>query len=422
MRLRFAPSPTGFLHLGGLRTALFNYLWARKNGGKIFLRIEDTDTSRTVKGAVDSIIDTLKWAKISFDCDYGAFVQSKRLDIYKKYARHLLDLRRAYYCQCPPSMDKVEFGQSHKSTRECCCGNRIYDSGAIKFQRSSDQFSYDDLVYGQIPPNADAQKQDPIIIKSDGFPTYHFANVIDDHLMETTLVMRGQEWIPSTLLHLDLYKSFDWQPPQFAHLPLLIRPDGSKLSKRHQDAFVSYYRDDLGMLPEALNNFVAFLGWNPKTTTREIFGMNELIDAFDIKGINRGAACVDVKKLLWTNGKHLNSKDGINQLMDKTGSDYEYCKKVIEVMNCRVQTTSQLINEAWYFFKSPLVEGEYVQASFMKKFLDFLDVNGLEPIEKKQLRILLTGTNVGPPLLEIIKVLGPNEVKRRLSLIKYCTT
>ena len=423
MRVRFAPSPTGFLHLGGLRTALFNYLWARKNGGKIILRIEDTDSSRTVKGAMDSIIDTLRWAKINYDSDPGIYVQSQRLDIYKKHAYHLLAIRRAYFCQCPQIDKRNPREQLNKSVEDCCCKDLRYDFGAIRFLRSDNQQGYDDLVYGQVPFHSDAQRQDPIIVKSDGFPTYHFANVVDDHLMEITLVMRGQEWIPSTLLHLDLYKSFNWQPPQFAHLPLLIKPDGSKLSKRHQDAFVSYYRDDLGILPEALNNFVAFLGWNPKTTTREIFGMNELIEAFDVKGINRGAACVDGKKLLWINGKHLNSEDGISQLMHKTRSDYEYCKKVIEVMNCRVQTVSELIKDAGYFFKAPeIIKSGDIRGNFLDRFLDDLEINSLDSSEKKHLRLLLTGTSVGPPLSDIINVLGAIEFKKRLMSIKSCAT
>jgi glutamyl-tRNA synthetase len=415
MRVRFAPSPTGFLHLGGLRTALFNFLWAKKNGGTIILRIEDTDSSRTVKGAIDSIIDTLEWAKIKFDS--GPQIQSQRLDIYKKYAQHLLSTRRAYFCQCPPIV-KNDLGPDHSTSSMCSCSDRRHESGVIKFQRSSDSFGYEDAIYGSITPSSDAQRNDPVIIKSDGFPTYHFANVVDDHLMEISLVMRGQEWIPSTLLHFDLYKSFGWQPPQFAHLPLLTKLDGTKLSKRHQDAFISYYRDELGILPEALNNFVAFLGWNPKNTKREIYAMEDLIEAFDIKGINRAASCVDVKKLLWINGKHINSPDGIRQLASKTCNDYEYCKKVMEVMQDRVQTVPELLGKAGFFFNDPVSEDQKIPSVSVDKFLANLDMNLLNSTEKKQLRIQLTGSAVGPPLSDIITVLGAEKVLKRLNLAK----
>lgn len=299
MRTRFAPSPTGFLHLGGLRTALFNYLIARKHpDGRFILRIEDTDQSRIVENAVEGLQKTLKWAGIDYDegpdkpGKYGPYIQSQRLPIYKEHSHEIIESGRAYRCFC--DKDRLELTKGinggrydgycrklPKTESEARVNNNepfVLRFKAPDYQQNSVII---DQVYGLLKSNI---IDDVILMKSDGFPTYHFANIIDDHLMEIDLVMRGAEWIPSTPLHSLLYDAFGWRPPKFAHLPLLINSDGSKLSKRQDSAHVSHYISS-GVLPEALINFVAFLGWNPKSE-REIFGMTELVKEFDLKGLN----------------------------------------------------------------------------------------------------------------------------------------
>ena len=282
VRVRFAPSPTGFLHVGGLRTALFNYLFARNSGGKFILRIEDTDRARYVEGAVDNLITTLRWAGLDYDegpvvgGDFGPYVQSERLAIYKKHVDVLLEKRVAYRCFCTPErLDAMRKEQEKKKLqpkydRTCLSLSeneieanlsagkpyvvrlKVPDNVTIKFS---------DIIRGDVE-FASERVDDQVLLKSDGYPTYHLANVVDDHLMNISHVIRGEEWLSSTPKHVLLYEAFGWELPKFAHLPLLLNPDRSKLSKRQGDVAVEDYRDK-GYLKEALVNFVALLGWNP---------------------------------------------------------------------------------------------------------------------------------------------------------------
>lgn len=321
VRARFAPSPTGFLHIGGLRAALYNFLFARKNKGKFLLRIEDTDQKRSVSGAVENLIETLQWAGLEFDegpgkeGPFGPYIQSKRLALYTKYAELLLAAHHAYHCFCTPerleAMRKEQ--EMHKLApkydRHCL---KLSESEIEKLLTQKTPFvirqkipetgavAWNDLVRGEVSFKADTI-DDQVLLKSDGYPTYHLANVIDDHLMEITHVIRGEEWLSSTPKHILLYQSLGWKAPEFAHLPLLLNKDRSKLSKRQGDVAVENYRKK-GYLPEAVINFIALLGWHPGGEEKEeIFTLLELVEKFSLEKAHKGGAIFDLTKLDWMN-------------------------------------------------------------------------------------------------------------------------
>ena len=324
--VRFAPSPTGFLHIGGLRTALYNYLYARNLGGKIILRIEDTDRKRFVEGAAENLIETFKWTGLTFDEGAGIgennepYYQSQRLDIYRKYADELIKKGKSYYAfDTPERLQEVREKQliNNEQTK--------YDKFALTLQddevedslkngiphvvrlnvKAGEKVILSDLVRGEIEFDTDTV-DDQILIKSDGYPTYHLANVVDDHLMGVTHVIRGEEWLSSMPKHVLLYEYLGWDKPLFAHLPLLLNPDKSKLSKRQGDVAVEDYRDK-GYLKEALLNFVALLGWNPGDE-QEFFTIEELIKKFTIERVHKSGAVFNIEKLDWLNAEHLRSK------------------------------------------------------------------------------------------------------------------
>lgn len=323
VRVRFAPSPTGFLHVGGLRTALFNYLFARKLGGQVILRIEDTDRSRFVDGAVQNLLNTFDWLGLQFDegphapGNFGPYVQSERLDIYRRHVERLLGAGQAYRCFCKPEdLEKMREEQIARSLtpmydRRCReldaeTARRRVESGESHVIRlavpEKGSIEFEDLVRGRIAFQAE-KVDDQVLLKSDGFPTYHLANVIDDHLMRITHVIRGEEWLTSTPKHLLLYQFFGWEIPRFAHLPLLLNPDRSKLSKRSADVAVEDYQK-AGILPEVLLNFVALLGWHPEGD-REILSLSELIEEFDMQRVRKSGAIFDITKLRWLNSEYL---------------------------------------------------------------------------------------------------------------------
>lgn len=310
---RFAPSPTGFLHVGGLRTALYNYLFAKKNNGKFILRIEDTDVKRFVEGAIESLIKTLEWAGLSYN--EGPFIQSKRIDIYKKHSLVLLEKDFAYRCFC--TKERLEQMREEQKKRKLA---PKYDGKCRNFKENEiedllkkntpfvvrqkiphdrEEIVFNDLIRGQVRflcKNLD----DQILIKSDGYPTYHIANVVDDHLMGVTHVIRGEEWLPSTPKHILLYEAFGWNKPEFAHLPLLLNKDRTKLSKRQGHVSVEEYINE-DYLAEAVINFVALLGWNPGKTEQEIFSLEELVEKFSLEKIHKAGAIFDLDKLNWMN-------------------------------------------------------------------------------------------------------------------------
>ncbi|GAA5897486.1 glutamate--tRNA ligase MSE1 [Sporobolomyces salmoneus] len=353
-KLRFAPSPTGFLHLGGLRTALYNHLLARKLGGEWVLRVEDTDHTRYVEGAVKSLLRTLKWAGLEYDqgpgkeqAGQGPYFQSQRAEIYNRYLEPLLAEGKAYHCFCSPErlaqtrkMLQTQ-GKKHTSGYDRKCLGLTKEEveeklgkgeqSIVRFKSSSEKLVQEDLIYDSITYES-LPIEDFVLRKSDGLPTYHFANVVDDYSMGITHVLRGEEWLPSTPKHLQLYRALSLPAPKFAHLPLLVNPDGSKLSKRTGDVSVENYIEK-GFEPEALLNFVALLGWSPQhsvtshsttlTTTAnettetgkednsqasDLLSIRELIEKFSLGGINKNRPTLQQGKLEWLNRNHVKMK------------------------------------------------------------------------------------------------------------------
>ncbi|OGG94739.1 MAG: glutamate--tRNA ligase [Candidatus Lambdaproteobacteria bacterium RIFOXYD12_FULL_49_8] len=333
-RVRFAPSPTGYLHVGGLRTCLFNYLFAKANGGTLILRFEDTDQSRKVEGAEENLLRSLSWAGIVFDegpvqgGNFGPYVQSERLEIYKKEIDKLVGQGDAYPCFCTSEELEEMREKQLKAKRPTRYDGRCrkikpeeakarIEAGEphtvrMKIIHSKGDYQVEDLIRGQVNFSP-TQIDDQVLLKTDGFPTYHLASVVDDHYMGITHVIRGEEWLPSTPKHLQLYEYFGWTPPAFAHLPLLLNTDRSKLSKRQGDVATEDFRDK-GFLPETLVNFVALLGWNPGDE-RELFTTEELIKEFSLERVGKAGSVFDYAKLEWMNQQWIKAKD-LDPLLD----------------------------------------------------------------------------------------------------------
>lgn len=409
---RFAPSPTGYLHVGGLRTALYAYLLAKKNNGTFILRIEDTDRERFVADGTQNILDSLYWAGVTPNegvClvngaiensgPAGSYIQSERLPIYKKYADVLLQSEHAYYCFCTPerleevratrmeqklppgydghclTLSKEEIAKKLEAGEKHVVRLRMPDSGETK---------WDDAIRGDVSFK-NSEVDDQVLLKSDGYPTYHLAVVVDDHEMQITHVIRGEEWISSTPKHLQLYHCFGWTPPVFAHLPLLLNTDKSKLSKRQGDVAVLDYKTK-GYLPEALINFVAFLGWNPGTE-QELFSLEELTNAFTLEKVGKAGAVFNIEKLDWFNREYLKQLspealvDYIEQFLPeelRTKKDREFMLRLAPLLLERISKGADLADmyekgELSYFF----VEPTYDSALLLWKKL-----TGKEGIEK----------------------------------------
>jgi len=318
-RTRFAPSPTGYLHVGGLRTALYSYLFARKNGGKFLLRIEDTDQKRYVEGSVENLIKTLEWVGLSYDegpnkdGGFGPYVQSERTELYRKHVAILVEKGAAYRCFCTP--ERLEQMREQQSKRKQA---PMYDRTCLKLSHDEidakikegipfvirqkiphgQKVMFKDLIRGIVSFES-STIDDQVLMKSDNFPTYHLANVVDDHFMEISHVIRGEEWLPSTPKHIFLYQDFGWKPPEYAHLPLLLNKDKTKLSKRQGDVSVEDYINK-GYSREAITNFIAMLGWHPGGgIEKEMFTLDELIEAFSLEQIHKAGAVFDIEKLNW---------------------------------------------------------------------------------------------------------------------------
>lgn len=397
-RTRFAPSPTGYVHIGSLRTALFSFLFARSTGGVNVLRIEDTDQNRLVEGAAENLIKVLNSVGIKFDegltlqndklveiGDYGPYTQSKRLSVYKENVLKLVKEKKAYYCFCsetrldelrreqialkkPPMYDrfcrKLSDLEVEKKLQEF---EGMHMRPVIRQAIPEEgQTIIKDIIYGEIAVE-NRVLDDQVLLKSDGYPTYHLAVVVDDHFMEITHVIRGEEWISSTPKHILLYKAFGWEPTQFAHLPLITNPDKTKLSKRQGDVSVESYLEK-GFLKDALVNFVAFLGWNPKTE-REIFSIEDLISEFDLAKVNKASAVFDIDKLEWMNGLYIRkmettalvellvpywTKEGVEVKKYST----EYLEMIVELEKERLKKLSDIFERTKYFFAEPEYEGE----------------------------------------------------------------
>ncbi len=472
MRVRFAPSPTGYLHIGGLRTALYNYLLAKHNSGKFILRIEDTDRNRFVEGAVESLIDTLNWVGLDYDegpfkgGEYGPYKQSDRLNIYKEYSDKLISERKAYYCFCTQERLKEVRENFQKEGKQ-----PMYDKHCLNLseseinQKITSGISYvvrlnvvpeqhiilNDVIRGEVDFNSSIV-DDQILIKSDGYPTYHLANVVDDHLMEITHVIRGEEWLPSTPKHILLYDYFDWEKPVFAHLPLLLNADKSKLSKRQGDVAVEDYRSK-GYLKEALLNFVALLGWN-FADDKEFYEMEELIERFSLEGVNKAGAVFNIEKLNWLNAEHLRKKsleDLISLLrIELKQTKYssqefsdEFLGNVIEAMKERVSFIKEIPEKGFYFFEEPDKYDEDVvrkrwkpdSAANLKKLAeefsklsnpskeDF-EITLRETAEKLEIgtgklihpvRLAVSGVGGGPGVFDILFIIGKQKTLTRLN-------
>ena len=328
IRVRFAPSPTGFPHVGNIRTALFNWLFARHSGGTFIVRIEDTDQSRIAEGALESILDSLRWLGLDWDegpekgGDHGPYFQSQRLDLYQGHARMLLDGGHAYKCYCSPERlarmrgEMAERKESARSyNRRCRDLGQQEQAGfeaqgitpVVRFKVPLDgQTTFHDLIRGDISFN-NAELDDLVLLKSDGYPTYHLANIVDDHFMEISHVMRADEWLSSTPRHALLYDAFGWKPPLFAHLPMILGPDKSKLSKRHGATAVTEFQEQ-GYLPDAMVNFLALLGWSLDDKT-EILSRDELVRHFSLERVGKTSAVFSHEKLKWMNGAYIREID-----------------------------------------------------------------------------------------------------------------
>lgn len=471
-RVRFAPSPTGYLHVGGLRTALYNYLFAKRNNGTFVLRIEDTDRNRFVEGAVENLINALNWAGLNFDegpetgGEYGPYMQSQRLDIYKKYADELIEKGKAYYCFCTPErlktlkedQEKLKLPQAkydkhclHLSKEEV---QKNLSEGLPRVVRlnveQNHTIKFDDIIREHVEFDSN-NVDDQVLIKSDGYPTYHLANVVDDHLMKITHVIRGEEWLSSTPKHVLLYDAFGWERPIFAHLPLLLNPDRSKLSKRQGDVAVEDYRDK-GFLKDALVNFVALLGWNAGDD-REFYYMNELINSFSLERVNKAGAVFDLQKLNWLNAEHLRKKSNQELLLllkdeiqkskfkDRIYSD-DFLSLIIDAMKERVSFVKEFIDNCTYFYEAPTeYEAKSIEKNWKPETPEHLqklkeafaslnnpakedyehsltkiseDLNAGKGKLIHPLRLAVSGQSTGPGMFDLLFILGKEEVIKRI--------
>ncbi len=498
VRVRFAPSPTGPLHIGGVRTALFNYLFAKHHGGKFLLRIEDTDQNRYVPGAEDYIIESLKWLNlipdegVGFGGPHASYRQSERKEIYTQFAQELIDSGNGYY-----AFDTAEELDALRSEAEAKGETFIYNSQnrhklnnslnlnseevqqkinsgipyVIRFKIPENQtVLLDDLIRGKISIDSNTL-DDKVLYKSDGMPTYHLANIVDDHLMEITHVIRGEEWLPSMALHELLYKAFGWTAPKFAHLPLILKPEGKgKLSKRDGDkhgfpvfplewtteeGISKGYREE-GYLPEAVVNMLALLGWNPGTE-QEIFTMDELISQFSLEKVSKSGARFNPEKTIWFNHQYIQQKTAeeilpeyekvLSSLNPSKGGEFsdEFNLQIIGLLKERANFIRDIYDQGKFFYHSPENYDEKAVGKAWKEDSSALieefanDLNSIEEfnhhnihdaiqnfVSKKEIgfgklmmpiRLSLVGSLQGPDVPLIMELLGKEEVLSRLKRI-----
>ncbi|MFA5047662.1 MAG: glutamate--tRNA ligase [Patescibacteria group bacterium] len=481
VRTRFAPSPTGYVHLGNLRTVLYEYLFAKHNKGVFFLRVEDTDQSREVAGAVENLLKVLKWAgiepdegvmlgkdgKVAEKGHFGPYTQSQRLGIYQKYAHQLVDQNFAYYCFCSPErLEKLRTSQIAAKTPtryDGLCRNlskdevktRI-DKGEkyiIRMKMPADQeITFNDLIRGPVKFNT-KELDDQVLLKGDGFPTYHLAHVVDDHLMEVTHILRSEEWLPSTPKHILLFQCFGWEAPLYAHLSWVLNADKSKLSKRQGDVAVEDYQKK-GYLPEALINYLALLGWNPGTE-QEIFSLKELIQNFSLEKVHKAGAIFDLKKLDWINSEYIKklpldkfiqlAKPYLDKNISQIPSDLDL-DKILKIEQERVFKLSEVGENIKFFFTDELsydpqilvwkksdktstaknlqllidelsqdTIGEWTRENLENQLKKIVADNGLTNGEVLwPLRVALTGLEKSPTPFEVAEILGKNKSLERI--------
>ena len=467
IRLRFAPSPTGYLHVGGLRTALFNYLFAKKNNGKLILRIEDTDQKRLVKDSIKDITQTLNWAGIEFDegpkegGGFGPYIQSERLSIYSEHVMYLIESKDAYACfYSEDRINKMNNSEvEKKSAAEFDKKFQLIPVDEVKDKMKNENYVIrlkmpedknmiiNDVVKGKLKFDCNLI-DDPIIIKSDKYPTYHFANVVDDHLMRISHVIRGEEWLPSLPKHIHLYNCFNWNVPYFSHLPLLLNKDKSKLSKRQGDVAVEDYKEK-GYLKESLINFVALLGWHD-SNDNEFYLIDDLKKVFSLNRIQSSGAVFDVTKLNWLNNKYIQKLDNqsiIQKIKPYIPKDWLVTNDMVELVKDKLEKFDDAERELSLFFKSPNITSNILLQQFptnkdlyniikhaissFSKISNF-DKNILNEIMKniqlntnakgkdlwQPVRFILTGHNHGPDLASFISIVGIDECIKRFQNAK----
>lgn len=473
VRVRFAPSPTGYVHIGSLRTALFNFLFARHHGGKNILRIEDTDQTRKVEGAVENLITSLEKLGVTFDegpvqgGNYGPYYQSQRLDIYKKHTEELIRHGHAYYAfETAEELDEMRRLQQLEG-RQTMYDRRARDltDEEVKEKLSSgipyvirlkvplgEEVRFNDLIKGNIKIDTDLV-DDQVLLKSDGFPTYHLANVIDDHLMGITHIIRGEEWITSVPKHLLLYKAFGWEPPKMAHVPLILNKDKSKLSKRQGDVAVEDYLRK-GYLRDALINFIALLGWNPgEGEEKEFFSMDELIREFTLERVQTSGAVFNVDKLNWMNNSYIKNEETDKLLelslpfFEGTGldmNDRNKLKKILATIKVYLNNLSEIPQHTRIFTNEDVALEDESLISLLRSESSRKAVGELaDKIAKaetltpeiyknlvsevqaetgikgkalfKPLRLALTGSENGPELPSVAAILGKEKVVKFLN-------
>lgn len=486
VRVRFAPSPTGYLHIGGLRTALYNYLFARHNKGEFLLRIEDTDRTRYVEGAIENLIESLYWAGIEYDegvfledgkiiqkGQYGPYIQSERLDIYRKYIDELVEKGDAYYCFCSKDrLDKVREEQKIKglipkydgfcrslSLEEAKQRIANGEEYVVRLKLPHDKdIHFHDMVRGDIVINTE-DMDDQVLLKSDGFPTYHIAVVIDDHLMKITHVVRGEEWLPSTPKHVYLYEVFGWDKPTYVHLPTVLNKDRKKLSKRHGDVSVDDFKDK-GYLPEGLVNYLALVGWSPESN-EEIFDMEGLIEEFSFERVSKTGGIFDKDKLDWVNGHYIReynleelTKLSIPYLIEAGYIDDQFAKEhfhwlkvMMDTIRESLSTVAEVVDKVDIFFedKVQLEDDEALEVLKGEQVPTLLnaireEVNSLDEIHEEDakglmkkiqkstgikgkklfmpVRVALTGNTHGPELANIIYLLGKQNILNRIDYVE----
>lgn len=486
VRVRFAPSPTGYLHIGGLRTALYNYLFAKHNNGKFLLRIEDTDRTRYVDGAIENLINSLHWAGIKYDegvfvengkivqkGEYGPYIQSERLDIYKKYVDELIEKGYAYYCFCTKErLDRVREEQKIKGLiprYDGLCRSLSLEEAREKIANGEEyvvrlklppnrDIKFKDLVRGDITINTE-DLDDQVLLKSDGFPTYHLAVVVDDHLMGITHIVRGEEWLPSTPKHVYLYEAFGWEKPTYVHLPTVLNKERKKLSKRQGDVSVEDFRNK-GYLPEGLVNYLALVGWTPEDN-REILSMEELIEEFSFDRVSKTGGIFDIDKLNWVNGHYIRSYD-LDKITDiaipflkEAGfiddnfikEKYEWLKILVKTVREGLSNVSEIVDKVDIFFndKVELEDAEAFEVLNWEETSTVLNVfkeeiNNVDEIDQEfaktvmkkvqkstgvkgkklymPVRVALSGKVHGPELVSIIYLLGKQNILNRIEYIE----
>jgi len=475
VRVRFAPSPTGFPHVGNIRTALFNWLYARHSGGTFIVRIEDTDVARKVEGALEAILDGLRWLGLDWDegpevgGKYGPYFQSQRLDLYTEAANRLVEQGDAYRCYCSPERMAEMRAEQQKRKQSPGYDRRCRDlsetertqkekegiTPVVRFKMPLEgQTSFSDIIWGEITVE-NSTLDDYVLLKSDGYPTYHLANVVDDYLMEISHVLRAEEWLSSVPRHKLLYQALGYEMPQLAHLPMILGPDRSKLSKRHGAVSIIEYREQ-GYLPEAMLNFLALLGWSLDDKT-DIIARDELVKRFSLERISKTAAIFNHEKLDWMNGvflRELSHGELLRKIMPflesglpeavKRPVPEEYVSRIVPLIRERINTLAEAATYADFFFldeleyDASLLIGKKMTAETTLKalkaaqeklsLLESFDHDSLEgtlrPLAEElglktgqlfsPLRVATTGRTAAPPLFETMVVLGKERCLQRL--------